>query len=247
VDYYDQTEDTTYCTNGYQDPDTGASCDGYSIHSDGSTDCFSDFDKGDGTTCADGYSVDSNGIVSCESGHSGNDGSCEGGHTWKDDIGGSCESIFHNSTMNCRGGVAQDKTEERLLCNVDYESGNIDCNGGYAEDTDDQVVFCPHDFSDGHTTCKSGYMKQNGTETCTNKDPISCRGGCVSGYCDYCGGCVGNCDSCRSCHGEGNCNYKEKECEQCHGTTVTFPCGAPACGGYYDNCVANNWDHHEYD
>ena len=245
VDYYDQTEDTTICINDYQDPDTGASCDGYSIHSDGGVECFSDFDKGDGTTCADGYSVDSNGIVSCESGHSGDDGSCEGGHTWKDDIGGSCEGIFHNSTMNCQGGVAQDKTEERLTCNSIYTSGNINCSGGYGEDIDDQVVFCPSSFSDGHTTCRSGYMKQNGTETCTNKDPISCRGGCVSGYCDYCGGCVSNCDSCRGCHGEGNCNHTE--CEQCHGTTVTFPCGAPSCGGFYDNCVANNWGHHEYD
>ena len=158
--------------------------------------------------------------------------------------------------MNCQGGVAQDKTEERLTCNSIYTSGNINCSGGYGEDIDDQVVFCPSSFSDGHTTCRSGYMKQNGTETCTNKDPISCRGGCVSGYCDYCGGCVGGCDSCVGCRGAGNCNHSTCEqchgtgvhtCEQCHGTTVTFPCGAPSCGGFYNNCVANNWDHHEYD
>lgn len=237
---------TLFCDEGYNNPDTGEHCAAYYYDDDDmGISCLSDYNDDEGRACNSGYRVDSNGVVSCTSGHSGDDGSCEGGHTWKDDIGGSCDNFFHNSTMNCQGGVAQDKTKEQLLCNVDYESGNIDCNGGYAEDTDDQVVFCPHDFSDGHTTCRSGYMKQNGTETCTNKDPISCRGGCVSGYCDYCGGCVSNCDSCRGCHGEGNCNYKE--CEQCHGTTVTFPCGAPSCGGFYDNCVANNWNHHEYD
>ena len=233
---------TLFCDEGYSSPDTGEHCEYYYYNDDDmGISCLSDYNDDEGRACNSGYNVDSNGIVSCESGHSGDDGSCEGGHTWKDDIGGSCEGIFHNSTMNCRGGVAQDKTEERVTCNVDYESGNTKCSGGYGEDIDDQVVYCPNNFNDGYTTCRRGYMKQNGTETCTNNDPISCRGGCVSGHCDYCGGCVSNCDSCRGCHGEGNCNYKV--CEQCHGTTVTFPCGAQACGGFYDNCVANNWDH----
>ena len=254
-DHY-KTDDDLLCYSGYTDPETGKHCNGdFSDTAEGGPLCLYDYGDGD-TDCFKGYFVDSNGIVSCESGHSGDDGSCEGGHTWKDDIGGSCKSIFHNSTMNCQGGVAQDKTEERLLCDGDYDSGNINCHGGYGEDIDDQVVFCPSSFSDGHTTCRSGYMKQNGTETCTNKDPISCRGGCVSGYCDYCGGCVGGCDSCVGCRGAGNCNHSTCEqchgtgvhtCEQCHGTTVTFPCGAPSCGGFYNNCVANNWDHHEYD
>lgn len=256
VDYYDKNEDTISCINVYQDPDTGASCNGYSINIDGSVECLSGFDKGDGTTCADGYSVDSNGIVSCESGHSGDDGSCEGGHTWKDDIGGSCESIFHNSTMNCQGGVAQDKTEERLLCNGDYDSGNINCHGGYGEDVDDQITFCPSNFTDGVTRCRNMYMKQNGVETCTNNDPISC-GSCVGGYCDYCGGCVGNCDSCRGCHGssdcgscdgscvsscDGNCWHTTvNTCEGCYPTPYNTTCGAPSCGGGYNYCASNGW------
>jgi len=242
---HSRSDDYLSCYGGYTDPETGKHCTGdFSYEAEDGLVCLYDYDDGD-IDCFKGYLVDSNGIVSCASGHSGDNGSCESGHTWQDDIGGSCEGIFHNSTMNCRGGVAQDKTEERLMCNGDYESGNIDCKGGYGEDVDDQVVFCPHDFSDGHTTCRSGYMKQHGTETCTNKDPISCRGGCVSGYCDYCGGCVSGCDSCVGCHGSGNCNHKP--CDQCHGTTVTFPCGAADCADFYYNCVANNWDHHEYD
>ena len=141
--------------------------------------------------------------------------------------------------MNCQGGVAQDKTEERLTCNVDYESGNINCRGGYGEDVDDQITFCPSNFTNGVTRCRNMYMKQNGTETCTNKDPISCRGGCVSGYCDYCGGCVGSCDSCRGCHGSGNCNYNV--CLECFDVVYSTTCGAPSCGGTYYNCVSNNW------
>lgn len=252
-DHY-KTDDDLLCYSGYTDPETGKHCNGdFSDTAEGGPSCLYDYGDGD-TDCFKGYFVDSNGIVSCESGHSGDDGSCEGGHTWKDDIGGSCKSIFHNSTMNCQGGVAQDKTEERLLCDGDYDSGNINCHGGYGEDIDDQITFCPSNFTNGVTTCRNMYMKQNGVETCTNNDPISC-GSCVGGYCDYCGGCVGNCDSCRGCHGssdcgscdgscvsscDGNCWHTTfNTCNGCYPSPYNTTCGAPSCGTVYDYCAAN--------
>lgn len=194
--------------------------------------------KDDNNQCAVNY-IESNGVVSCEMSHAGNDGTCSQDHTWSDGIGGQCKGVFNNSQMNCQGGVATNEAEQQLLCDGDYTSGNINCAGGFAEDIDDHNTFCPSSFSDGHTTCRSMYMKQNGVETCSNKDPISCRGGCVSGYCDYCGGCVGSCDSCRGCHGAGNCNYNV--CDECHGTTVTYTCGAQACGSYHDYCVSHGY------
>lgn len=255
-DHY-RSDDYLGCYGGYTDPETGQHCKGdfhYDV-AEGGRACI--YDYGDGNIdCFKGYLVDSNGIVSCASGHSGDDGSCEGGHTWQDDIGGSCEDIFHNSTMDCRGGVAQDKTEEQLKCNGDYESGNINCHGGYGEDVDDQITFCPADFTNGVTRCRNMYMKQNGVETCTNNDPISC-GSCVGGYCDYCGGCVGNCDSCRGCHGssdcgscdgscvsscDGNCWHTTfNTCNGCYPSPYSTTCGAPNCGGDYNYCASNGW------
>ena len=246
---------TLFCDEGYSSPDTGEHCEYYYYNDvDMGISCLNDYND-EGRACNSGYKVDSNGIVSCASGHSGDDGSCEGGHTWKDDIGGSCESIFHNSTMNCQGGVAQDKTEERLECNSIYISGNINCHGGYGEDIDDQITFCPSNFTNGVTTCRNMYMKQNGVETCTNNDPISC-GSCVGGYCDYCGGCVGNCDSCRGCHGssdcgscdgscvsscDGNCWHTTvNTCDGCYPSPYNTTCGAPSCGTVYDYCAANS-------
>ena len=224
---------------------------------DGKNDICERAFKDGNNQCAVNY-IESNGVVSCEMSHAGDDGTCSKDHTWSDGIGGQCKGVFNNSQMNCQGGVASNEAEQQLLCDGDYTAGNINCAGGYAEDTDDRETFCPSNFSDGHTTCRSMYMKQNGVETCSNKDPISCRGGCVGSYCDYCGGCVGNCDSCRGCHGSSNCGSCDGSCVSscdgncwhttvntctgCYPTPYSTTCGSPSCGGGYNYCASNGWD-----
>lgn len=244
IKIYNITKEGVSC-NGYESTGYGVSCEeGHEVLYDdqgfvGTSSCPKGYiDEENDVSCESDF-FENNGVVSCKKSHSGDDGSCSEDHTWSDGIGGQCKGVFNNSQMNCQGGVASNEVEQQLLCDGDYTSGNINCAGGFAEDVDDHETFCPSNFSDGHTTCRQMYMKQNGVETCSNKDPISCRGGCVSGHCDYCGGCVGSCDSCRGCHGAGNCNYNV--CEQCHGTTVTYTCGAQACGSYHDYCVSHGY------
>ena len=199
---------TSSCPKGYTDEENSVSCE-------------SDF-------------FENNGVVSCSNMHTGNSGTCTGKHTWGDGIGGSCSPAFENAEMNCQGGVATNEAEQQVMCDGDYTAGNINCAGGFAEDVDDQVTFCPSNFTNGITTCRNMYMKQNGVETCTNNDPISC-GSCVGGYCDYCGGCNGTCVS--SCN--SNCWHTTvNTCDGCYPSPYNTTCGAPSCGSIYDYCAS---------
>lgn len=251
-DHY-RSDEYSSCYGGYTDPETGEHCNGvynYMAGTDGGHLCSGGY--GDGTIdCKSGYSVDSNGVVSCESGHSGSDGSsCEEGHTWQDDIGGSCDNIFHNSQMNCQGGVSVDVEKGNVACRGIYKEGSINCPGYGRQGNGD--IQCIHNYVNPPVVCRHIYTVTNGEESCANNDPISCNG-CVGGYCDYCGGCVGNCDSCRGCHGSSDCGSCDGSCvSSCDGncwhesvTTCTpcvgriiYGCGAPNCGGTYDSCAA---------